>query len=66
MKIKKTITITATKKEIQIIGNFIDLFNEMYEDVWDEVNESTDCRLEDALTVISEFYDKIKKEDDDD
>ena len=62
MKIKKTITITATEKEIQIIGDFIALFDEMHEDVWDEVNESTDYSLEDALTTIREFYNKIKEE----
>ena len=65
MKIIKTISITATEKEIQTIGNFLDLFDEMYEDVWDEVNKSTDCRLEDALAVIRELYDQIEDEDDD-
>lgn len=65
MKIRKIISITATEKEIQTIGNFLDLFDEMYEDVWDEVNKSTDCRLEDALAVIRELYDQIEDEDDD-
>lgn len=49
---------------MQVIGNFVSLFEEMYEDVWDELNESTDCRLEEALAVINDLYDKIEKDDD--
>jgi len=64
MKIEKTIRITAPAKEMQVIGNFVCLFEEMPEDVWDELNESTDCRLEVALTVINDLYDKIEKDDD--
>lgn len=64
MKIEKTIRITATAKEMQVIGNFVSLFEEMYEDVWDELNKSTDCRLEEALAVINDLYDKIEKDDD--
>jgi len=66
MKIKKTISITATRKEIETIGNFITLFDEMYEDVWDEINKSTGGRLEDALATISNFYDTLDCVEDDD
>lgn len=64
MKIEKTIRITATAKEMQVIGNFVCLFEEMPEDVWDELNESTGCRLEEVLVVINDLYDKIEKDDD--
>ena len=64
MKVKKTISITATEKETQTIGNFMSLFEEMYEDVWYELNNATDCRLEEALAVINDLYDKIEKDDD--
>ena len=63
MKVKKTISITATEKEIQTIGNFISLFEEMYEDVWYELNNTTDGHLEEALNVINDLYDMIEKDD---
>lgn len=65
MTVKKTIRITATPKEMQVIGNFVSLFEEMYEDVYDELNKSTNCRLEEALAVINDLYDMIEKDDDD-
>ena len=64
MKIEKTIRITAPAKEMQVIGNFVSLFEEMDEDVWDELNKSTGCRLEKALTIINDLYDIIEKDDD--
>ena len=64
MKIEKTITVTATTKEIKIISDFIDLFNGLYEETWHELNNATDRRLEDALDVVGEIYEMIEVEDD--
>ena len=63
MTIEKTIRITATEKEMQTIGNFVCLFEEMPEDVWDELNSTTNYRLEEAIAVINDLYDRIEKED---
>jgi len=64
MKINKTITITAPAKEIKIIGNFLTLFDDMHEETWHELNNITDCRLEDALAVINEIYDILEEDAD--
>lgn len=63
MQIEKTIRITATEKEMQTIGNFVCLFEEMPEDVWDELNSISHDRLGEAITIINDLYDMIEKED---
>lgn len=63
MKIKKTISVTATEKELQVIGNFLALLEEMEEDVWNELNESMDYRLEEALDIVRDLYKTLEKED---
>ena len=65
MKIKKTISITATTKEKEIIGDCIALLEEMAEDVWEELNCGSDYRLEFGLSALQELYDRIEEEDDD-
>ena len=65
MKIKKTISVTASREEIELIGNFIALFDEMDMEVWNELNESSDYRLESAIPTIQEVFDTIDCADDD-
>ena len=65
MKIKTTITITATAKEKETIGNCIALLEEMEDDIWEELNSDSDYRLEFGLSALQELYDKIEEEDDD-
>ena len=65
MKIKKTITITATEKEMETIKNCIALFEEMEEDVWEELNSDSDYRLEFVLSALQELHDELEEEDTD-
>lgn len=65
MKIKKTIKVTATAKEIETIGSCITLLEEMEDDVWEELNSGFDYRLEFALAALQGLYDRIEEEDDD-
>ena len=64
MKIKKTISVTATEKELRVIGNFLALLEEMEEDVWSELNESMDYHLEEVLDIGRDLYKTLEKEDD--
>lgn len=65
MKIKQTIKVTATTKEMETIGNCIALFEDMEEDVWEELNSGSDYRLEFVLSALQEFHDNLEVEDDD-
>ena len=65
MKIKKTVTVTATEKEMETIGNCIALFEEMEEDIWDELNAGSDYRLEFVLSTLQELHDSLVEEDND-
>ena len=65
MKIKKTINVTASREEMELIGNFIALFDEIDMEVWNELNESSDYRLESAMSTIQEVFDMIDCADDD-
>lgn len=65
MKIKKTIKVTATAKEIETIGSCIALLEEMEDDVWEELNSGFDYSLGFALSALQGLYDRIEEEDDD-
>lgn len=65
MKIKKTIKVTATKKEIETIGDCIALLEEMEQNVWEELNSGSDYRLENGLSALQELYYRIEEEKDD-
>ena len=64
MKIKKTIKIIATTKEMETIGNCIALFEEMEEDIWEELNSSSSYCLDFVLSALQELYDNLEEEDD--
>lgn len=65
MKIEKTIKVIATTKEMETIGNCIALFEDMEEDVWEELNAGSDYRLEFVLSTLQELHDSLEEEDDD-
>ena len=65
MKIKKTIKIIATTKEMETIGNCIALFEEMEEDIWEELNNISSYRLDAMLSALQELHDNLEEEEDD-
>ena len=59
MKIQKTITVTATEKEIRTICDFLSIFEDMDDDTWHALNDNAENSLGEALSTIQEIYDII-------
>ncbi len=65
MKVKKIISVVASKKEMDLVYDFLALFDEMDTEAWDKLNAFSGYCLESALSTIQEIADKIACDDED-
>ena len=60
MKIEKTIHVYASEKEIEIIGNFCALLEEMDEETWNNLDDAIHGNLSLLVEIADDLYQLIE------